>query len=104
MEDSLLCPNQCRENGIQINTRPKVYCPNDETAESICCPESGKTFPICHHGPLPFLPVRRPTQNEVMSCEYIDLTMDNEWEPYGPNSPTCSGIAKISTKDIRIQG
>ena len=46
MEDSLLCPNQWRENGIQIDTRPKVYCPNDETAESICCPESGRTFPI----------------------------------------------------------
>ena len=104
MEDSLLCLNQCRENGIQIYTRPKVYCPNDKTAESICCPESGKTFPIQHHGPLPFLLVRHPTQNETMSCEYIDLTMDSEWEPYGSNSPTCSVISKISTKDIDMQG
>ena len=27
MEDSLLCPNQCRENGIQIDTRPKGLLP-----------------------------------------------------------------------------
>ena len=39
-----------------------------------------------------------------MSCEYIDLTMDSEWEPYGPNSHTCSGISRISMKDINIQG
>ena len=30
--------------------------------------------------------------------------MDSEWEPYGPNAPTCSGISRISMKDVRIQG
>ena len=38
MDDSLLCPNQCRENGIMIDTRPKVYC-NDAMAETMECPE-----------------------------------------------------------------
>ena len=40
MEDSLLCPNQCRDNGIMIDTRPKVYC-DEATAETIECPGTG---------------------------------------------------------------
>ena len=45
MEDSLLCPNQCRENGIEIDTRPKKYC-NDPTAQTMYVPEIDKTFLI----------------------------------------------------------
>ena len=56
MTDSLLCPNQCRENGIMIDTRPKIYC-NEPSAETMECVESGITIPIRHHGPLPFIPV-----------------------------------------------
>ena len=40
MEDSLLCPNQCRDKGIKINTRPKVYC-NEDSAQTVSCPEHG---------------------------------------------------------------
>lgn len=45
MDGSLLCPNQCRENGIMINTRPKIYC-NKVTTETMECPGSGIRVPI----------------------------------------------------------
>ena len=60
IEDSLLCPNQCRENEIEIDTRPKKCC-NDPSAQSMYVPEIYKSFPICHHGPLPYLQLRYPT-------------------------------------------
>ena len=103
MEDSLLCPNQCRENGIMINTRPKVYC-NSEYAESMECPETGLRIPICHHGPLPFILVRRPTMEETLTCSYIDITSDADWEPYGDLSPTHLSIVKIKSANPMIQG
>ena len=98
MEDSLLCPNQCRANGIEIDTRPKMYCDDDETAESIYCPEIHKRFPIRHHGPLPFLPIRRPTMEETLTCTYVDLTPNTDWDPYRNDSQAGSGIEKNCNK------
>lgn len=54
MEDSLLCPNQCRERGIEIDTRPRIYS-NNENAQTVNCLEHNVRFEIRHHGPLPFL-------------------------------------------------
>ena len=81
MEDSLLCPNQCRENGIEIDTRPKQYC-SAQTAQTMYVPELDKSFPISHHGPLPYLQVRYPTSEEMLQCDIVDLTLDSDWDPY----------------------
>ena len=56
MDNSLLYPNQCRENGIMIDTRPKVFC-DEAMAETMECLKVGVRIPIWHHGPLPFIPV-----------------------------------------------
>ena len=45
MEDSLLCPNQCRDNGIKIDTRPSIYC-NEESAATMECPSEDLKIPI----------------------------------------------------------
>ena len=103
MDGSLLCPNQCRENGIMINTRPKIYC-NKVTTETMECPGSGIRVPIRHHGPLSFIPVRRPTMEETLTCDYIDITSEADWEPYGDHSPMHSGISKISSAHPIRQG
>ena len=102
MEDSLLCPNQCRDEGIKIDTRPKVYC-NEESAQTVNCPEHGIKFDIKHHGPLPFFPVQRPTMEETLTCTYIDLMPEEEWNPYGPGLPTCSKLSAVSALNWRSQ-
>ena len=68
------------------------------------CPEAGIRIPIRHHGPLPFIPVRRPTMEETLTCDYIDVTSDADWEPYGEHSPTHSGISKVSALHLICQG
>ena len=103
MEDSLLCPNQCRDNGILIDTRPTVYC-NFESVARMECPDKGLKVPICHYRPLPFIPVRRLTMEETLMCSYIDITSEAEWDPYGPQSPTHSGISKVSLSGPLAQG
>ena len=97
------CPNQCRENRIMIDTRSKIYC-NEMSAEMMECPEFGIRIPIQHHGLLPFIPVRRPTMEETLTCDYINVTSDANWEPYGDHSPTHSGISKISSAHPMRQG
>ena len=101
MEDSLLCPNQCRDIGIEIDTRPKRYC-DDITCEKMFCPDIDKSFPIRHHGPLPFIPVRFPTSEEVLNCDIIELTSESEWMPYESNisSVRTGNISARSQADI----
>ena len=82
MENALICPNQCRENGIQVDTRPKYYHPDEPTCQSIFDNVNNVRIPLEHHGPLPYIPVRRPTNEEILTCDEIILTSTNDWDPY----------------------
>lgn len=81
MEDSLLCPNQCREEGIQIDTRPKLYHPDEPYAQTLI-PRKDIVIPLYHHGPVPYLQVRYPTMDERLHCERLRLTPPEDWNPY----------------------
>ena len=93
MTDSLLCPNQCRLNGVEIDTRPSSLC-SDTTAQSMTA--EGHTFPLQHHGPLPYIHVRHPTSEEIASCQHIELTEKCEWRPY----ENTSSISAMQTLDL----
>lgn len=82
MEHALLCPNQCRANGIQIDTRPSVYYPGEPDAQHIIDPLSGERMPIYHFGPMPYINVRRPTDEEILTCDEIHMTSMENWSPY----------------------
>lgn len=82
MEHSLLCPVQCEDNGIRVDLRPKFYYPTCPTASTVRCPTHDIIIPLTHHGPLPFFNVRRPTTEELLSCEIIEITSPHDWNPY----------------------
>ena len=82
MDHCLLCPNQCEDNGIRIDLRPAYYYPNDSNASTLYSKEANLNIPIQHKGPLPFFNVRRPTQDELASCDVVQLTSIHEWDPY----------------------
>ena len=82
MDHCLLCPNQCEDNGIRMDLRPAYYYPNDRNASTLYSKEANLNIPIQHKGPLPFFNVRRPTQNELASCDVVQLTSIHEWDPY----------------------
>jgi hypothetical protein len=87
MEDSLLCPNQSEENGVRIDLRPKMYYPEEATAQTISVmTEPPHLFPLRHHGPLPYIPIRRPTEEEMQDCVHLELTSRDDWDPYSPSS------------------
>ena len=100
MEDSLLFPNQCRINGVHIDTRPTAYCTSDD-AQSMILGEY--TIPITHVGPMPYIPVRIPTSEELSTCQYIELTDRNEWNPYQLSSSISATISSPSPKQEVIE-
>ena len=65
MDHCLLCPNQCEDNGIQVDLRPKFYYPNSPTASTLSCTEQNLEIPLMHKGPLPYFNIRRPTALEL---------------------------------------
>ena len=101
MENSLLCPNQCEENGIRIDLRPKKHYSDEPTASTIFSASASLTMPIEHDGPLPFIHVRCPTSEELLTCKVIQLTSDeSEWNPQEMGydlSPQISQAVRVNT-------
>ena len=85
MEDSLANPIQSEENGIKIDLRPKVFYPDERNAQTVTV-QDGTRLRILFDGVLPYLPVRRPTSDEIEICKRIEFTSRYEWDPFKERS------------------
>lgn len=81
MDDSLANPIKSEEFGIRMNLRPRKYYPDDESCQSILL-DDGTEIPILNDGVLPYVPVRRPTSDELDNCHRIALTSRDLWDPF----------------------
>jgi hypothetical protein len=81
MKNALLCPNQARAFGIIIEDTPLEY---DDTSRFaiIASDTENTTFPLQRYGPTAYMHVRRPTEEELTTITPIDLTEEEEWNPY----------------------
>ena len=73
MDDSLINPIQAEEAGIHIDLRPSKYYPSDIGCQTISFPD-GTILPILFDGVLPYLPVRRPTKDEVHNSRRMAMS------------------------------
>ena len=82
---SLLCPNQLRNHGLQVNDTPKQF---DKTSSHSIRTEKGQEIPLEMDGVISYLQTRKPTKEEVhdfnkgTGLRSIVLTSDQDWEPY----------------------
>ena len=81
MEDSLVNPIQCEDNGVHIDLRPKRFYPQLEDECQHILFHDGIRIPLEFDGVLPCIFVRRPTHNELHNCQRIQLTSEAEWDP-----------------------
>lgn len=84
MRHSLLCTNQVRSNGIIVDDTPKLIDVLQRSHQAIIVPQDDEDdihIPISLHGPVPFIPVRKPTKDEFHSCEHVILTSFERWDP-----------------------
>jgi len=82
MPNSLLNPNQMRSHGIVVDDCPTHLSPNQVSTHSIYFPEHDIRLPLQLHGIISYLSIRKPTQNEIKSCMWLEMTSDEEWNPY----------------------
>ena len=80
MENSILCTNQARHNGVLIHDIPRIIDP--DSPQCITFPEKGVNLPLMMKGPVPALPVSKPTESDLMVLPKLQLTSDDIiWDP-----------------------
>lgn len=80
MDNALLCPNQACEYGTIIDDIPPHLDHTGSGTFSIT--SDSHEFHLKQNGPTAYIPVRRPTDEELEHCPIIDITEENNWEPY----------------------
>ena len=78
MHHSILCTDQSRANSIQINDCPTIY--DESSTQSIQIPDKEIQLPIEFNGPVPFISIRYPTDEEWDTCHHIHLTAEEGWD------------------------
>ena len=82
MENSLLCPNQSRINGVIIDDVPSFLDHRKLSTHSITFPQHDIVLPLDMVGPISYLPVRYPSDIDMDECQHLDLTEQGiEWDP-----------------------
>ena len=90
IDHCLLCPMQCRMNGVEIDEKPRFlhHSPNDSSHSiSIINPEDSLPLiiPLQLEGVVSYFPVRKPTQDEFerSTIPHLSLTAEGPpWDPY----------------------
>ena len=77
LQHSLINPNQCRANGIQLCDDPFDPFRNI----SIYDPVNDLTIPLHMNGTICYLNTRVPTPQELKDCPHIVMTSDLPWDP-----------------------
>ena len=83
MEDNLIPPFIMREIGGTLNDTPKIHC-TDPTSKDHCIKfsDSELKIPLHINSTFFFFNKRRPTSDELQSCEKIFITPDlQHWNP-----------------------
>ena len=71
---------QARINGMKIEDVPTSL--DKKSSQSMMFPVEEEQIKIEYHGPIPFIPIRYPTDHDMKNYKWIDLTSSGEWDPY----------------------
>jgi hypothetical protein len=101
LEHSLLSPQQISDNGLRCDPLPRQY--NASSIHGISDPVTNSTLPFALHGCISYLPVRLPTEQELQTCQYIELTSELPWNPYDSRFQLQETAFVNQTPSFRIQ-
>ena len=80
MTHSILCTNQVRHQGVIVNDVPKVCDPN--STQDIRVDKENIVMPLEMNGPIPYIPISKPSWNDLENLPRIILTSDEvDWDP-----------------------
>ena len=67
MTDSHVNPIQSEENEVRIDVCPRQYYPDIWTAQLMTFPD-GTSLQVKYNGVLPYVPIRRPSNDKTHNC------------------------------------
>jgi len=83
LPNSLINPNQMRANGLEVDDIPKHLLRDpSKSMHSIYIPDHDIRLPIAMRGVISYLPIRKPTIQEMEACRWVNLTAEAEWDPH----------------------
>jgi hypothetical protein len=90
IDHCLLCPMQCRINGVEIDEKPRFLTSTPTvSSHSISFPNAEDSpplnIPLQLEGVVSYFPIRRPTQEEFedRSIPHLSMTAESPpWDPY----------------------
>ena len=77
LPSTLLNLNQARSNGVVVDDVPRQF----GGTHSLFIPKHNLRIPLRIQGVISSLPVRLPSIEELETCEWIELTAEEEWDP-----------------------
>ena len=104
--NSLLNPNQIRDNGIGVDDVPRQF--EKTSSHSIHIPEHDLTIPLTLNGVISGFECQKPTWEEYMMNPKIELTSSRIWNPssadFADKERRVAAVAfKASMEDLLIQ-
>lgn len=92
MTHSLLCPNQLRAHGIQVDDTPIQY--NETSTHSLYVPEHDLRIPLSLEGVISGFDTRQPTTAELDDIStHVELSSSIEWNPHSTEFSTAENTA-----------
>lgn len=83
LPNSLINPNQMRANGLEVDDVPKHLLRDpSQSMHSIYIPDHDIRLPLAMCGVISYLPICKPTIQEMESCKWVNLTTEAEWDPH----------------------
>ena len=84
LNHSLLCPNQIRDNGHNVEDTPRQYDRN--SSHGITIAANGKLsslfLPLKMQGVILYIDTCKPTEIEMETASFYEVTADIPWDPY----------------------
>ena len=71
---SILCSNQARSNGIIVDDVSKLLDIKGTSSQSVVFSDQIINIGINVYGPVPYFPIRHPSEDEMIECQHLDIT------------------------------
>jgi hypothetical protein len=100
---SLISLNQPKDFGLQVNNMLTYYDPT--SSHSIFLPESDLELPLQVRSVFSYLETRKPTDNELVSCQHVELTSASPWDPdIASRDGSAQGMAEGTLLGCELSG
>ena len=97
MENSLLCTNQVRCHGVVVDDCPIFLDQLNRSTHSVYFPNQDVRLPLSMKGPISYLPVRYPSEEEMEFCQHLELS-----DPSSPWDPSSLNGYNTESKSVQV--